>query len=40
MEKVPTMGKKKKLTFLPLCTEANQRVDIDLFGPLKSTNGK
>ena len=28
----------EKLTPLPLCTEPNQRVHIDLFGPLKSNS--
>ncbi len=34
------LERSEKLTPLPLCTEPNQRVHIDLFGPLKSNSGK
>jgi hypothetical protein len=34
------LERSEKLTPLPVCTEPNQRVHIDLFGQLKSNSGK
>ena len=36
--RVDTHPKPDVLTSLPICTELNQRVHADLFGPLKTTN--